>query len=101
MNGPPVALNHLLGIVVPPDEIPSPIEDNHHSVRSERYGYTLTSNGEEELYDHLNDPHEWNNLASQSNDEQIQSVLEWHYTELLKLINAEALNTSTESSLLN
>ena len=97
-NGPPVALNHLHGIEAPPDNTPSPIENNHHSVRSERYRYTLTSNGEEELYDHLNDPHEWNNLASQSVDDQIQSVLDWHHTELLKLIDAEALNTNTESS---
>jgi hypothetical protein len=97
-NGPPVALNHLHGVEAPPDNTPSPIEDNHHSVRSERYRYTLTSNGEEELYDHLNDPHEWNNLASQSDDEQIQSVLDWHHTELLKLIDAEALNTGTELS---
>ena len=76
-------------------DIPSPIEDNHHSVRSERYRYTLTSNGEKELYDHLNDPHEWNNLANQSDE----SILDWHHTEeTLKLIDEEALNTSTESS---
>lgn len=35
----------------------------HFSVRSERYRYTLTANGDEELYDHKNDPHEWTNLA--------------------------------------
>ena len=29
------------------------ISDNHHSVRSVRYRYTLTSDGEEELYDRL------------------------------------------------
>jgi arylsulfatase A-like enzyme len=37
----------------------------HHSVRSERYRYTLCRNGEEELYDHEKDPHEWTNLADQ------------------------------------
>ena len=36
----------------------------HHSVRSRRYRYTLCSNGEEELYDHKNDPNEWTNQAS-------------------------------------
>jgi hypothetical protein len=45
------------------------VEDNedkqrHFSVCSQRYRYTLCSNGEEELYDHDNDPHEWTNLAS-------------------------------------
>jgi arylsulfatase A-like enzyme len=37
----------------------------HFSVRSHRYRYTLCGNGEEELYDHDDDPHEWTNLASQ------------------------------------
>ena len=35
----------------------------NHSVRSERYRYTRWSDGSEELYDHKNDPDEWNNLA--------------------------------------
>jgi arylsulfatase A-like enzyme len=38
----------------------------HHSVRSERYRYILCSNGEEELYDHNPDPHEWHNVANDS-----------------------------------
>lgn len=36
----------------------------HFSVRSSRYRYTLCGNGEEELYDHKEDPNEWTNLAS-------------------------------------
>lgn len=44
------------------------IRDNeappHFSVRSKQYRYTLCANGEEELYDHNQDPHEWTNLAS-------------------------------------
>jgi arylsulfatase A-like enzyme len=36
----------------------------HYSVRGRRWRYTLCSNGEEELYDHTADPHEWNNLAA-------------------------------------
>jgi len=35
----------------------------HFSVRSGRYRYTLCGNGEEELYDHEDDPNEWTNLA--------------------------------------
>ena len=35
----------------------------NHSVRDERYRYTRWSDGSEELYDHYNDPHEWENLA--------------------------------------
>jgi hypothetical protein len=32
-------------------------------VRTERYRYIRYRNGEEELYDHANDPNEWTNLA--------------------------------------
>lgn len=35
----------------------------NHAVRSERYRYIRYANGDEELYDHANDPHEWTNLA--------------------------------------
>jgi arylsulfatase A-like enzyme len=34
-----------------------------HSVRGERYRYTLHADGTEELYDVAADPHEWHNLA--------------------------------------
>lgn len=34
----------------------------HYSIRTERYRYILYNNGMEELYDHHNDPYEWNNL---------------------------------------
>ncbi len=33
------------------------------AIRSERYRYIRYVDGSEELYDHQNDPHEWNNLA--------------------------------------
>ena len=36
----------------------------NHTLRSERWRYTLYSDGGEELYDHANDPMEWNNLAN-------------------------------------
>jgi len=35
----------------------------NHAVRTERYRYIRYRNGEEELYDHANDPNEWTNLA--------------------------------------
>jgi arylsulfatase A-like enzyme len=38
-------------------------EDQHFSIRTERYRYIRCRNGEEELYDHAHDPHEWHNLA--------------------------------------
>ncbi len=55
----------------------------HHSVRSERYRYTLCSNGEEELYDHQTDPHEWRNLIGVS---EYESIRIWMRQELMKLL---------------
>jgi len=37
----------------------------NHSVRSERWRYIRYSDGKEELYDHVEDPQEWRNLAEQ------------------------------------
>jgi choline-sulfatase len=38
---------------------------NNHTLRSERWRYTVYADGSEELYDHSNDPHEWTNLAGE------------------------------------
>ncbi len=38
-------------------------QDHHATIRTDRYRYILCTNGEEELYDHQNDPDEWYNLA--------------------------------------
>jgi arylsulfatase A-like enzyme len=37
--------------------------EGNHSIRDWRFRYIRYRNGEEELYDHANDPHEWHNLA--------------------------------------
>lgn len=39
-------------------------EKGNHSVRTEDWRYIRYNTGEEELYDHRNDPNEWKNLAS-------------------------------------
>jgi len=36
----------------------------NYSIRSERYRYIRYNDGSEELYDHSNDPNEWNNLIN-------------------------------------
>ena len=46
-----------------------------HSLRSERFRYTRYRNGEEELYDHANDPHEWTNLAGDARFAAIKHAL--------------------------
>jgi len=41
-------------------------EFNNHAVRDERWRYIRYANGDEELYDHHNDPFEWTNLSSKA-----------------------------------
>lgn len=38
----------------------------NHAARDARYRYIRYANGDEELYDHNGDPHEWNNIASRA-----------------------------------
>ena len=44
-------------------DTPARAADQHFSLRTERWRYIRCRNGEEELYDHASDPHEWTNLA--------------------------------------
>lgn len=56
-NGPEVALSVIASWKS------NKSKDQHLSVRSKDFRYILYSNGSEELYDHINDKHEWENLA--------------------------------------
>jgi arylsulfatase A-like enzyme len=40
--------------------------DGNHSIRQGTWRYTRYRDGSEELYDHMRDPYEWNNLAKAS-----------------------------------
>ena len=55
-------------------------EKQHWSVRTERWRYIRYNNGQEELYDHDNDPNEWTNLAGSP-----------EYTAVRKALNEEIL----------
>lgn len=46
-----------------------------YSLRTERWRYSVYSDGSEELYDHLNDPHEWTNLAGDPAFDEIKEEL--------------------------
>ena len=54
----------------------------HFSVRAEDWRYTLTSNGEEELYHYPSDPRESQNLASSPEYAQMKSELKKQLIEL-------------------
>jgi len=58
---------------------------NNHSVRTERWRYIRYRDGTEELYDHLNDPLEWNNLADKPESAQVKKKL----ARWLPKVNAE------------
>jgi arylsulfatase A-like enzyme len=58
-------------------------EDPHFSVCSDRYRYTFCANGEEELYDHLEDPNEWTNLADHPG---YRKVAGQHRVEMRKIL---------------
>jgi len=51
------------------------------SIRSERYRFIRYHDGSEELYDHNDDPHEWNNLIDQAD---MSGVIQQHRKHLPK-----------------
>jgi arylsulfatase A-like enzyme len=50
----------------------------NHSVRTERWRYIQYANGDEELYDHDADPHEWKNLANDADYAAVKDRLAQH-----------------------
>ena len=59
-------------------------QNPHFSVRSRRYRYTLCGNGEEELYDHEKDPHEWTNLAGNQKHAETKKHLRGELMSILQ-----------------
>ena len=51
---------------------------NNHAIRSDRWRYIRYADGGEELYDHDNDPMEWQNLASDEKYKDIVAELVRH-----------------------
>ena len=51
---------------------PGKIDQQHYSIRTERYRYILCRNGDEELYDHYYDPYEWYNLDNDALYEKVK-----------------------------
>ena len=55
---------------------------NNHAIRTERYRYIVYEDGSEELYDHKNDPNEWNNLAGKKAFNSIKTKLKKHLPKI-------------------
>ncbi|MBU0755513.1 MAG: sulfatase-like hydrolase/transferase, partial [Planctomycetes bacterium] len=62
-DGPEAALSWVASNMPPPDDGSIQPGLHHATIRSSRFRYILYRNGEEELYDHDEDPNEWHNLA--------------------------------------
>jgi hypothetical protein len=81
-NGPDVAIstipgkNHMLHQVYEGSLYP------HFSVRSKDWRYSLASTGEEELYNNVDDPFEWKNLAHDPAHSIIKASLKAQLIEL-------------------
>lgn len=63
-EGPSFALTAVCSQQELEKDQPGPVDQQHYSLRTERYRYIRYRNGEEEFYDHRYDPYEWFNLAS-------------------------------------
>ena len=68
-----------------PDGALSTIKGKHWTYRTERWRYIIYQNGEEELYDHENDPHEWNNLSDKAELKSIKQDLKHQLLQIAKL----------------
>ena len=81
-DGPVVALSVIDGNI--PVEVGgiAPKDQQHFTVRSRHWRYCLWSGGEEELYDHRDDPHEWHNLADRPEHSAMRADLRGRLREL-------------------
>jgi arylsulfatase A-like enzyme len=59
------------------------VENQNYSYRTRNWRYILYRNGQEELYDHRNDPYEWTNLAA---DQAHQSKKQELRDQMLRII---------------
>ena len=84
-QGPDVALSVIQGDEVTDMDDPASIQKQHYVVHSKNYSYILCNNGEEELYNKKNDPHEWNNLAGDPNYADVKKRMKRHLLDLVPL----------------
>ncbi|MEZ4905318.1 MAG: sulfatase [Spirosomataceae bacterium] len=67
---------------------------NNHSVRSEKWRYIRYAQGDEELYDEVNDPYEWKNLANDSKYKWVKNDL----AKWLPKINKKAIGNNGKAA---
>ena len=69
----------------------------NHAIRSERWRYIRYADGTEELYDTLNDPNEWTNLAASNTSvtSELEKVIASHRQWLPKVDLPPAANSAS------
>lgn len=63
---------------------PARAQDQHFSIRTERFRYIHCRNGEEELYDHQGDPHEWVNQIGNPDYREVVEQMRLRYSESVR-----------------
>lgn len=73
-------------------------ESHNYSVRSEDFRYILYTNGNEELYNHTDDPYEWTNLENDPNYLDKKEELKIKLTNLLNGDNLSVTDFDIDAS---
>jgi arylsulfatase A-like enzyme len=87
-GGPPIALTAVASSRPLMVGQRGAMNDQIYSVRSVRYRYILCPNGEEELYDHQKDSHEWYNVAKNPAYAEAKAAMRKELFGLLKFEGA-------------
>ncbi len=69
------------------------LNNQHWTLRTERWRYIRYSDGSEELYDHENDPHEWSNLANSPEHAAIRKLLNQQMFGMIGNLSAKSAAT--------
>lgn len=72
---------------------------NNHALRSERWHFIRYANGDEELYDHWEDPNEWRNVAALPQCAAVKAELSKWFpkTNAPPLLGASAMQTGRDA----
>jgi hypothetical protein len=70
------------------------LKNQNWSIRSTDWRYIRYRNGSEELYDHNNDPFEWNNLASHKAHQPVLRSMRARLNEMVPELQINTQNSN-------
>ncbi len=80
-TGPEYSVSATASTVSVGKNLPAPASEQHFSIRTEHFRYIRCRNGEEELYNHQKDPHEWVNVVAHSEYSKVRARMRNYYSE--------------------